>query len=52
MAIKAQDVLESIRQEEKQKLKSILVEKNVDLEFDVGNLLAIDLNQLDEDELK
>ena len=52
MAIKAQDVLESIRQEEQQKLKSILVEKIIDLEFDLGNLLASDFNQLDETKLR
>ena len=52
MATKAKDVLESIKRQEKEKLKSILVEKNIELEFDLGNLLAWDANPLEEDQLK
>jgi len=52
MVTKAKDVLEAIRLEEEEKLKSILVEKNIDLEFDLGNLLAIDANPIEDDQLK
>lgn len=42
-----QSVLAKASEEEAEKLKSIQVDKAVDLEYDVGNLLAFDINDLD-----
>ena len=52
MVTKVKDILDSIRQEEEERLQSILVEKNIDLEFDLGNLFALDANPIEEDQLK
>ncbi|KAG7272300.1 hypothetical protein CRUP_014185, partial [Coryphaenoides rupestris] len=47
MASTVEDVLARAEREEAEKLKSITVEKELDLEFDIGNLLALDKNRLD-----
>ena len=43
-ACSVEDVLAKAEQEEAEKLKSITVTKELELEFDVGNLLALDKN--------
>lgn len=43
----APQVLKAIAEKEKDQLKSISVEKDIDLEIDLGNLLAYDPNPLD-----
>ncbi len=48
MAMEAESILAA----QQAQYKSTEVEKEVELQFDVGNLLATDLNNLDEDELK
>lgn len=47
MAVKTVELLESIRKDEEEKLKSTSVQKDIDLNFDLGNLLAVDSNPLD-----
>ncbi|KAJ3611730.1 hypothetical protein NHX12_021744 [Muraenolepis orangiensis] len=47
MASSVEDVLAKAEQDEAEKLKSITVVKGLDLEFDIGNLLAHDKNQVD-----
>lgn len=42
-----EDVLAKAEKEEAEKLKSITVHKELDLEFDIGNLLACDKNRVD-----
>ncbi|XP_064406159.1 ribosome biogenesis regulatory protein homolog [Halichondria panicea] len=48
MAMEAESILAA----QQAQYKSTEVEKEVELQFDVGNLLATDLNNLNEDELK
>lgn len=43
----ASEILKSITQAEEEKLKSITVEKDIDVEYDLGNLLVTDSNLLD-----
>merc|ERR1740128_93966 len=47
-----QNVLERAVEEEAEKIKSIHVDKPVDLEYDVGNLLAYDINDIDVNQLR
>ncbi|KAM4606482.1 ribosome biogenesis regulatory protein homolog [Polymixia lowei] len=42
-----EEVLAKAEQEEAEKLKSITVQKELDLEFDIGNLVAFDKNRVD-----
>uniref|UniRef100_A0AAY4AKV3 Ribosome biogenesis regulatory protein n=1 Tax=Denticeps clupeoides TaxID=299321 RepID=A0AAY4AKV3_9TELE len=51
-ACSIEDVLAKVEQEEAEKLKSITVHKELDLELDAGNLLAVDKNRVDEREFK
>uniref|UniRef100_A0AAY5KTG7 Ribosome biogenesis regulatory protein n=1 Tax=Esox lucius TaxID=8010 RepID=A0AAY5KTG7_ESOLU len=46
-ACSVEDVLAKAEQEEAEKLKSISVQKELDLEFDIGNLVAYDKNRID-----
>ncbi|XP_039265046.1 ribosome biogenesis regulatory protein homolog [Styela clava] len=52
VAADASQLLKNITEEEKEKLKSITVEKDIDLEFDLGNLIATDSNLLDSQAFK
>jgi len=52
MTVNATELLEKIGKENEDKLKSITVEKAIDLDIDVGSLLAIDNNLLDDQALK
>lgn len=52
MTVNATELLEKIGKENEEKLKSIHVEKAIDLEIDVGSLIAVDNNLLDEQALK
>ncbi|XP_076869501.1 ribosome biogenesis regulatory protein homolog [Brachyhypopomus gauderio] len=47
-----EDVLAKAEKDEAEKLKSITVNKELDLEFDVGNLLALDKNSINSQEFK
>lgn len=47
-----EDVLAKAEKDEAEKLKSISVHKDLDLEFDPGNLLAFDKNRIDSREFK
>ncbi|XP_076808178.1 ribosome biogenesis regulatory protein homolog [Clavelina lepadiformis] len=47
MAVKAAAIIENLRNEEQEKLKSTFVEKGIDLDLDIGNLLASDSNPFD-----
>ncbi|XP_056155629.1 ribosome biogenesis regulatory protein homolog [Lampris incognitus] len=42
-----EEVLAKAEREEAEKLKSITVHKDLDLDYDVGNLLAVDKNRID-----
>ncbi|KAM4718370.1 ribosome biogenesis regulatory protein homolog [Anableps anableps] len=46
-ACSVEELLAKAEQEEAEKLKSISVQKELDLEFDVGNLLACDKNRIE-----
>uniref|UniRef100_A0A673X071 Ribosome biogenesis regulatory protein n=1 Tax=Salmo trutta TaxID=8032 RepID=A0A673X071_SALTR len=46
-ACSIEDLLAKAEQDEAEKLKSITVQKELDLEFDIGNLLAYDKNRID-----
>ncbi|XP_014014999.2 ribosome biogenesis regulatory protein homolog [Salmo salar] len=46
-ACSIEDVLAKAEQDEAEKLKSITVQKELDLEFDIGNLVAYDKNRID-----
>lgn len=46
-ACSVEEVLAKAEQEEAEKLKSITVHKELDLEFDIGNLLACDKNRIE-----
>ncbi|XP_042366384.1 ribosome biogenesis regulatory protein homolog [Plectropomus leopardus] len=46
-ACSVEELLAKAEQEEAEKLKSISVDKELDLEFDVGNLLACDKNRIE-----
>lgn len=46
-ACSVEELLARAEQDEAEKLKSIAVHKELDLEFDVGNLLAYDKNRID-----
>lgn len=52
MTVDATELLEKIGKENEEKLKSIHVEKAIDLEIDVGSLIAVDNNLLDEKALR
>ena len=52
MTVNATELLEKIGKENEEKLKSIHVEKAIDLEIDVGSLMAVDNNLLDEQALR
>lgn len=45
-------VLSKAAEDEAEKLKSIQVDKVVELEYDVGNLLAYDINDIDVNQLR
>nr|CAG4641998.1 EOG090X0CBY [Eurycercus lamellatus] len=47
-----QNVLARASEEEAEKIKSIQVDKAVDLEYDLGNLLAYDFNDIDVNQLR
>ncbi|KAM6977124.1 ribosome biogenesis regulatory protein homolog [Aplochiton taeniatus] len=47
-----EDVLAKAEQDEAEKLKSITVNKELDLEFDIGNLVACDKNRIDTREFR
>lgn len=47
-----QNVLLKAAEDEAEKLKSIQVDKVVELEYDLGNLLAYDINDLDVNQLR
>jgi len=49
MTVNATELLEKISKENEEKLKSIHVDKAIDLDIDVGSLLAIDNNLLDDE---
>ena len=46
-ACSIEDVLAKAEKDEAERLKSITVQKELDLEFDTGNLLAFDKNRVD-----
>lgn len=46
-ACSVEELLAKAEEEEAEKLKSITVHKDLELEFDVGNLLAVDKNRID-----
>ncbi|CDQ90117.1 unnamed protein product [Oncorhynchus mykiss] len=46
-ACSIEDLLAKAEQDEADKLKSITVQKELDLEFDIGNLVAYDKNRID-----
>uniref|UniRef100_A0A8L0DPJ0 Ribosome biogenesis regulatory protein n=1 Tax=Oncorhynchus mykiss TaxID=8022 RepID=A0A8L0DPJ0_ONCMY len=46
-ACSIEDLLAKAEQDEAEKLKSITVQKELDLEFDIGNLVAYDKNRID-----
>nr|ACM09423.1 Ribosome biogenesis regulatory protein homolog [Salmo salar] len=46
-ACSIEDVLAKAEQDEAEKIKSITVQKELDLEFDIGNLVAYDKNRID-----
>uniref|UniRef100_A0A8C7H626 Ribosome biogenesis regulatory protein n=1 Tax=Oncorhynchus kisutch TaxID=8019 RepID=A0A8C7H626_ONCKI len=46
-ACSIEDVLAKAEQDEAEKLRSITVQKELDLEFDIGNLVAYDKNRID-----
>ncbi|XP_041817547.1 ribosome biogenesis regulatory protein homolog [Chelmon rostratus] len=46
-ACSVEELLAKAEQEESEKLKSITVHKELDLEFDIGNLLACDKNRIE-----
>uniref|UniRef100_A0A8C8JKN9 Ribosome biogenesis regulatory protein n=1 Tax=Oncorhynchus tshawytscha TaxID=74940 RepID=A0A8C8JKN9_ONCTS len=46
-ACSIEDVLAKAEQDEAEKLKSITVQKELDIEFDIGNLVAYDKNRID-----
>ena len=52
MTVNAAELLEKIGKENEDKLKSIHVEKAIDLDIDVGSLLAIDNNLLDDESFR
>ncbi|KAL2085183.1 hypothetical protein ACEWY4_018503 [Coilia grayii] len=52
MAACIEDVLAKAEKDEAERLKSISVQKELDLEFDLGNLLACDKNSVDAHGLK
>lgn len=47
-----QNVLSKAAEDEAEKLRSIQVDKVVELEYDVGNLLSYDINDLDINQLR
>ena len=47
-----QNVLEKANEEEAEKIKSIQVDKPIELEFDLGNILAYDTNDIDINQLR
>lgn len=47
-----EELLAKAEEEEAEKLKSITVQKDLELEFDVGNLLAVDRNRIDDRDIK
>ncbi len=47
-----QNVLAQAIEDEAEKIKSIQVEKVVDLEYDLGNLMAYDYNDIDVNTLR
>lgn len=51
-ACSIEDVLAKAEKDEAERLKSITVQKELDLEFDTGNLLAFDKNRIDVHEFK
>ncbi|KAM3593274.1 uncharacterized protein V6R79_009056 [Siganus canaliculatus] len=51
-ACSVEEVLAKAEQEEAERLKSITVNKELDLEFDIGNLLAIDKNRIESRDFK
>lgn len=46
-ALNVEELLAKVEQDEAEKLKSIAVQKELDLDFDIGNLLACDKNRID-----
>ncbi|XP_044031573.1 ribosome biogenesis regulatory protein homolog [Siniperca chuatsi] len=51
-ACSVEELLAKAEQEEAEKLKSISVQKELDLEFDIGNLLACDKNRIESREFR
>ncbi|XP_059183006.1 ribosome biogenesis regulatory protein homolog [Centropristis striata] len=51
-ACSVEELLAKAEQEEAEKLKSITVHKELDLEFDIGNLLACDKNRIESREFR
>ncbi|XP_012735093.2 ribosome biogenesis regulatory protein homolog [Fundulus heteroclitus] len=51
-ACSVEELLAKAEQEEAEKLRSISVQKELELEFDVGNLLACDKNRIDSREFR
>ena len=47
-----QNVLSKASEEEAEKIRLTKVEKAVDLEYDLGNILAYDTNDIDVNELR
>lgn len=51
-ACSVEELLAKAEEEEAEKLKNITVHKDLELEFDVGNLLAVDKNRIDSREVR
>lgn len=51
-ACNVEELLAKAEEEEAEKLRSITVHKDLELEFDVGNLLAVDKNRIDSREVR
>ncbi|KAG8009447.1 Ribosome biogenesis regulatory protein-like protein [Nibea albiflora] len=51
-ACSVEELLAKAERDEAEKLKSIAVHKELDLEFDVGNLLACDKNRIESRDFK
>ncbi|CAK6972823.1 ribosome biogenesis regulatory protein homolog [Scomber scombrus] len=51
-AYSVESLLAKVEQDEAEKLKSITVQKELDLEFDIGNLLACDKNRIESRDFK
>uniref|UniRef100_H2ZRB8 Ribosome biogenesis regulatory protein n=1 Tax=Ciona savignyi TaxID=51511 RepID=H2ZRB8_CIOSA len=52
MVVRAEDLLQKIQKEQEDKLQSIQVSKNIEVDVDCGNLLACDTNSMDTQRLR